>query len=148
MLEIHAMTQGHPLWEETLELANSCSWEAGGLLAKLMTENSFLDWERVFAACVDGKVAGYCTFSEKDEMPDKYDISPFIGFVFVDERYRGHRISGQMIEAAIEYARTLGYRKIYIMSGEEGLYEKFGFIAIGEYETIYDWTDQLFVRDI
>jgi len=148
MLEIHAMTQGHPLWDKTLELAATCSWEAGGLLAKLMAENSFLDWERVFAACVDGNVAGYCTFSEKDEMPDKYDISPFIGFVFVDERYRGHRISGSMIEAAIEYARTLGYKKIYIMSGEEGLYEKFGFTAIGEYETIYDWTDQLFVRDI
>lgn len=148
MLEIHAMTQGHPLWNETLTLAESCSWSAGGLLAKLMIENSFLERERVFAACEEGRVVGFCTFSEKDEMPDKYDISPFIGFVFVDEHYRGNRISGAMIEAAIEYARTLGYEKIYVMSGEEGLYEKFGFTAIGEYETIYDWTDQLFVRDI
>lgn len=148
MLEIHAMTRDHPLWNETLTFARNCSWFAGRLLAKLMAENSFLEWERVFAACEDGRVVGYCTFVEKDEMPDKYDISPFIGFVFVDERCRGRRISGQMIEAVIEYARTLGYEKIYVMSGEEGLYEKFGFAAIGEYETIYDWTDQLFVRDI
>jgi len=148
MLEIHAMTQGHPLWDKTLELAATCSWEAGGLLAKLMAENSFLDWERVFAACECGRVVGFCTLSEKDEMPDKYGFSPFIGFVFVDERSRGHRISGELIEAAIDYARTRGHEKIYVMSGEEGLYEKFGFTAIGEYETIYDWTDQLFVRDI
>ena len=137
MFEIHAMTKGHTLWNETQKFAETCSWFAGGLLAKLMAENSFLEWERVFAACEDGRVVGYCTFSEKDEMPDKYDISPFIGFVFVDEAYRGRRISGMMIEAVIEYARTLEYKKIYVMSGEEGLYEKFGFTAIGEYETIY-----------
>lgn len=34
------------------------------------------------------------------------------------------------------------------MSGEKGFYEKYGFELIGEYETIYDWTDQLFVKDI
>ncbi len=148
MLEIHEMTQGHSLWEKTIALTENCSWSAGRLLARLMRNNCFLDFERVFAACVDGKVVGYCTFSAKDEMPDRYDFTPYIGFVFVDEAYRGNRISGAMIEKAIEYARGLGYEKIYIMSGEKGLYEKFGFTAIGEYETIYDWTDQLFVRDI
>lgn len=148
MFEIHAMTPEHPLWNETATFAETCSWSAGGLLAQLMREKRFLEWERVYAACEDGRVIGYCTFSAKDEMPEKYDFSPFIGFVFVEESCRGQRISGRMIERVIEYARTLGYEKIYIMSGEQGLYEKYGFTAIGEYETIYDWTDRLFVREI
>ena len=28
-------------------------------------------------------IVGYCTFSERDELSDEYDYSPFIGFVFV-----------------------------------------------------------------
>ncbi len=66
----------------------------------------------------------------------KYVFSPFIGFVFVDENYRGKRISETLIKKVIEYANELGYENIYIMSGEQGLYEKYGFEKIGDYETI------------
>ena len=69
------------------------------------------------------KVAGFCTFAEKDELPEECKFTPFIGFVFVDEPYRGKRLSELMIQSAILYARELGYEKIYIMSGEIGLYE-------------------------
>ena len=34
------------------------------------------------------------------------------------------------------------------MSGEVGLYEKYGFEKVGDYETIYDSVDQLFVKTI
>lgn len=51
-----------------------------------------------------------------------------------------------MIQSAILYARELGYEKIYIMSGEIGLYEKYGFEKLGDYETIYGSIDQLFVK--
>ena len=96
--------------------------------------------------CVNGKVAGFCTFAEKDELPEECKFTPFIGFVFVDEPYRGKRLSELMIQSAILYARELGYEKIYIMSGEIGLYEKYGFEKLGDYETIYGSIDQLFVK--
>lgn len=99
-------------------------------------------------SCVGGRVAGFCTFAEKDELPEEYKFTPFIGFVFVDEPYRGNRISELMIQNVILYACGLGYEKIYIMSGEVGLYEKYGFEKVGDYETIYDSVDQLFVKTI
>lgn len=148
MTDIFAMTSGHELWEDTILFSENCSWKAGPFLAERMRRGDFADWERVFVACVDGKIAGFCTLSEKDELPAHYDFSPFVGFVFVGENYRGHRLSGQMLEIAADYARSLGYGKVYVMSGEVGLYEKYGFEKLGEYKTIYDTTDQLFVKSI
>lgn len=148
MTEIYLITAEHTYWEETISFAETCSWKAGPSLAKKMKENEFKEWERVCAVCVDGKVAGFSTFTEKDELSEQYDFTPFIGFVFVDEHFRGRRLSEMMIQSIVSYAKELGYEKVYIMSGEIGLYEKYGFVKIGDYETIYDSMDQLFVRSI
>lgn len=148
MTKLHLMTQGHPYWEETISLANRCSWRAGPLLAEKMKKNDFKEWERVCAACVGGKVAGFCIVAEKDELPEKYPFTPFIGFVFVAEEYRGKRLSEKMIQHGAAYACHLGYEQIYIMSGEIGLYEKYGFVKLGGFETIYGNVDQLFVMNI
>ena len=79
-----------------------------------MKNNDFNTWERVFVACVNGKVAGFCTLAEKDELPEEYQFTPFIGFVFVYEPYRGNRLSELMIQSAILYAReiTIFYKGI------------------------------------
>ena len=114
----------------------------------MMDDNSFLEWERVFIAMDGKKIVGFCNLTAKDELPEGYEFTPFIGFVFVDENHRGQRISELLVNEASSYAKSIGYRKVYIMSGEKGFYEKYGFELIGEYETIYDWTDQLFVKDI
>lgn len=142
------MTEGHKYWKETISFAERCSWKAGAFLAKKMQENEFKEWERVCAICVNGRVAGFSTFTERDELSEQYDFTPFIGFVFVDERYRGKRLSEMMIQSIISYAKELGYEKVYIMSGEIGLYEKYGFVKLGDYETIYGSVDQLFVQTI
>lgn len=146
MTEICLSTPESPLWEEIISLAERCSWRAGPLLARRMRERAFQEWERVCAACVNGKAVGFCTFTEKDELPEEYPFSPFIGFVFVSEPYRGRRISERMIQEIASYASGLGYGKLYILSGESGLYEKYGFQKSGCYRTIYGSTDQLFVR--
>ncbi len=142
--EILLITGRHPLWQKTLDYASSCSWRAGPYLARRMRENAFLDRERVIVAVRDGEIAGYCAFCEKDELPDTFAFSPFISFVFVDERFRGQRLSGRMIRRALRYAKELGYGWVYLMSGEKGLYEKYGFEKIGDYPTIYGSVDQLF----
>lgn len=129
-------------------MANRCSWKAGPLLAEKMKKNDFKEWERVCAACVGGKVAGFCIVAEKDELPEKYPFTPFIGFVFVAEEYRGKRLSEKMIQHGAAYACHLGYEQIYIMSGEIGLHEKYGFVKLGDFETIYGNVDQLFVMNI
>ena len=111
-------------------------------------ENAFKEWERVCVVCVNGKVAGFSIFAEKEELSEQYNFTSFIGFVFVDEQYRGRRLSEMMIQSIISYAKELGYDKVYIMSDEIGLYEKYGFVKLGDYETAYGSIDQLFVQNI
>lgn len=146
MIHIARMAPDHRLWNETLLLAANCSWKAGPVLAERMRSRAFHGWEQVFAACVGGRVAGFCTLAEKDELPQDNALTPFIGFVFVDEPHRGKRLSQRLIQSATAYARELGFESVYLMSGEIGLYEKYGFRKLGDYETIYGGTDQLFVR--
>ena len=147
-VEIHIMKRGHEYWDVTAKFALDCSWKAGGYLAKLMYENLFEDNERVLVVLIDGDIAGYCTYVNKDELAGEYDFAPFIGFMFVDERYRGKRLSEKLIQAACNHAEDNGFTKIYIMSGEVGLYEKYGFKYLGMYKTIYDTEEQLFEKDI
>lgn len=113
-----------------------------------MRANDFEANERVIAALHDGDIAALCTFSNRDELPPEYDFKPFVGFVFVDEKYRGRRLSGKLIDAACGIAREQGFTAIYLMRGEVGLYEKYGFRKIGDYGTIYGSVEQLFAREL
>lgn len=131
-----------------MEFADQCSWKAGPVLAVKMKENAFCDWERVFITCNNDRIVGFATLLAKDELPTCFEYSPFIGFLFVDESFRGHRLSQLMINAAVSYARNLGYNRVYILSGEIGLYEKYGFEKIGDFDTIYGSVDQLFTKVI
>ncbi len=145
-MDIFAITSDHPLWEKTRRFAEESAWPGGDFLAKQMRENRFLSWERVFVACEGEALLGYCDFTKKDELPETCDFSPFIGCVFVARAHRGSRISEKMIRAALRYAGSLGYKAVYLMSGELGLYEKYGFEKIGVYDTIFGTKEQLFVK--
>lgn len=147
-IDIQIMKNGHKYWKATANFAMNCSWRAGGYLTKLMYENAFAEEERVLVALVDGNIAGFCTYAKKDELPEEYDFTPFIGFMFVDEKYRGNRLSEKLIQTACNHAMNNGFTKMYIMSGEIGLYEKYGFEFLGMYQTIYDSEEQLFVKEI
>ncbi len=144
-MDFWGIMSGDKLWEETIAFAESCSWKAGAYLARQMRQNGFHDFERVFVACENGNIVGFCTFTEKDALPEEYGLSPFIGFVFVDEKYRGNRISEKLIKSVLKYAKGLGFERVYLTSREYGLYEKYGFEKIGDCKTIFGHDEQLFV---
>ena len=50
--------------------------------------------------------------------------------MFVEEGYRGHRLSQRLIQAALQEAKRLGYPAVYLISDHEGLYEKYGFVPV------------------
>lgn len=106
MEKIEILTFGHELWDRVIEYAETCSWGAGQVLAGKMRANDFEANERVIAALHDGDIAAFCTFSNRDELPPEYDFKPFVGFVFVDEKYRGRRLSRKLIDAACGIARA------------------------------------------
>ena len=147
-MEINVLKQGDPLWEKVIPFAADCPWSAGPYLARMMENGEFRDWERVISAFEEGEPAGFCTFTQYDSLPEETGFSPFIGFMYVDGRHRGHRLSQKMAEAAMDYARSLGYTEVYLTSDEKGLYEKYGFVPIGVFMTHRGVAEQLFRKDI
>ena len=126
---IKIITQEDVIWNKVKEYAENCSWRAGKALARAMERNSFEDWERVIIAVNDDSICGFCTV-EKTDCIKNIPYTPYISFVFVDEEYRGKRLSQALIEFSMEYLRSVGFKKVYFISDHENLYEKYGFNVI------------------
>ena len=66
----------------------------------------------------------------------------------IKKRYSCRHISSIPIEKDKLEKIVIAGQMIYIMSGEIGLYEKYGFVKLGDYKTVYGSVDQLFVQTI
>ena len=84
--------------------------------------NTFTDWERVIVALHENNIAGYCTVAKSDCTPN-VSYTPYIGYMFVDEKYRGHHLSQKLISYAISYLQTQGFHHVYLVSDHENFYE-------------------------
>lgn len=130
-LDVKKLTAADAEWNALADYAENCSWGAGRTLAEEMRQNHFTGWERVILAEDQGRIAGYCTVSGTDCIPD-VPYTPYIGMLFVGEEYRGKRLSQRMIDDASEYLKELGFSEVYLVSDHENLYEKYGFQVIDE----------------
>lgn len=136
-----------PLYEKLKDFAFNCSWVAGKHLAEMMRDRRFTDWESAFAAVKDGEIIGFCTLLKTDYYPENR-YSPWISSMFVDEKFRGKRITGKLIEAAENYAYHLGFEKVYIPSDMDGVYEKFGYKKIDTLVNYAGDTDSIFEKEL
>ncbi|MCM1024487.1 MAG: GNAT family N-acetyltransferase [Prevotella sp.] len=147
MIKIEKVDRSSVYFGRLTDYAKNCSWAAGNHLAALLENNAFTDWECAFAAVCDEQIIGFCTFMKTDYYPDnKY--SPWISTVFVDEKHRGKRISGQMIETVIEYAKSCRFSAVYIPSDMTGFYEKYGFEKIDTLENYGGEIDNIYMKNI
>lgn len=78
---------------------------------------------------IDDCIAEYCTFAKTDCIPD-LPYTPYIRYMFVEEQYRGNRLSVKLISSVLRYAKEHGFEKVYLISDHVNLYEKYGFIKI------------------
>lgn len=146
-MEVIKVEKETQYWLQLIEYADNCSWIAGKHLASMLRENAFQDWEAVFAAFVEDKIVGYCTFLKTDYYPENRYF-PWISSIFVDEAFRGRRMSGSMIHTVIEYAKKHNFKKVYIPSDMLGFYEKYGFEKIDELENYGGDMDNIFMKEI
>lgn len=146
-IEILRLTKDCPDWERMICYAKNCSWRAAGIhLAEMMTKDLFTDWESVFCAKQNEQIIGFCTFLKTDYYPENR-YSPWISSMFVQEEFRGHRLSRQLIKCAADYAKAIGFTRVYIPSHITGLYEKYGFQKIDVLVNYGGDTDNIFMRD-
>jgi len=144
---IISITKRDKLRNELINYSKNCNREAWPILAQKMEENIFLDWEKIFVAVDNSKIIWFCTFTKEDWIPN-CDYYPFVWFIFIDENYRWKRISEKMINAVEEYAKTLNFEKLYIVSDHKGLYEKYWFKKCNEKADEIGRIETIFCRNI
>ncbi len=147
-IRIMQVEKGTELAKRLLSFVENCSWEeVKEHVAQTIREWQFSDWETMFVAICDGKIVGMTSLMKEDYYPLP-EIFPWVSTVFVEEAYRGQRISEKLIDAANAYAKTLGFARTYIPSEYLGLYEKFGYHYVKDIVNYGGGTDHLFVKEI
>ncbi len=147
-VSVEKIERNTPRAEELLRFIENCSWEeAKDHLADLIRNWDLTGDEAVFAAVADNRIVGMATFLMTDYYPLP-EIFPWVSSVFVDEAYRGRRISGLLIGHANAYAKSLGCAKTYIPSSFFGLYEKYGYRYLRDIVNYGGETDHLFVKEL
>ena len=141
------LTSSDELWQKVRNYAEDCSWSAGKSLADAMDKQLFTDWERVIVALDQETICGYCTVAKTDCIPN-VSYTPYIGYMFVGEAYRGNRLSQKMIQYAMEYLKELGFTKVHIVSDHENLYEKYGFEVIDRKIAPWGSEEKIYVQEI
>lgn len=146
-MNIKSITASDEMWENVKMYAENCSWRAGKSLANNMNNNAFTDWQRVIIAVDKEKICGFCTVSKTDCIPD-VGYTPYIGYIFVEEAYRGNRISEKLIQYAMSYLKSVGFDKVYLVSDHVNLYEKYGFRVIERKIAPWGTEEKIYMREI
>ena len=145
-MNIKTITALDEMWENVKAYAENCSWRAGKSLANNMNSNAFSDWERVIIAVDKEDICGFCTVTKTDCIPD-VDYTPYIGYLFVDEAYRGNRLSEKLIQYAMNYLKSVGFDKVYLVSDHVNLYEKYGFRVIDRKIAPWGTEEKIYMRE-
>ena len=146
-MEIRQVVYKDEYWDKLIDFAKKSSWREGSIIAKNWEENNYLEWEKIFVAIEDNNIVGHCSLNNKDSIPD-IGYTPYIQSVFVNEQFRGNRLSEKLIAKAISYAKTLGFDKVYIISDHKNFYEKYGFEKIDEKNDYRGELQSIFAKNI
>lgn len=135
-------------WDNVANQISQVTWRAGKSLSEKMHSNYFTDWERVIVGrSSEGKLTSFCVVSKKDGLTDNR-ISPFIAYVFVSEEYHGYRLSEELLNIVVNYLKEQQFKVAFIVSGEIGLYEKYGYKKLKNRTTIHGDIENLFEKHL
>ncbi|MCI5620486.1 MAG: GNAT family N-acetyltransferase [Lachnospiraceae bacterium] len=113
-----------------LEQIGKCDWGAGQYLHQLLSENNLKNMvgeNALVPMLVDGEeLVAFCTFAPLDDIQPT-ELTPWIGFLYIFPKYRGHRYAGMLLDYGESIATVMGREYIYISTGHIGLYEKYGY---------------------
>lgn len=103
----------------------------------MLKENKVIGWMGLHEKeVVTGKVYGWKGSIVKPEIVSE-ELSPWITPLLVHPDERGNRYGKMLLEYARMEAGRLGYKVVYLTTGEIGYYEKYGFREVGL--TTFTW---------
>ena len=146
-MDFKLITSSDILWSDVRDYAKNCSWRAGKSLADAMDNNLFEEWERVVFVLDNHKICGYCTVAKTDCIPGLH-YTPYIGYLFVGEEYRGNRLGEKMIQYSMDYLKSVGFDRVYLVSDHENLYEKYGFKVIDKKPAPWGAVEKIYMKRI
>lgn len=125
-------------------------WRGGAFLYRLLRDGTFFDacgaGARVLLLTQGDRLISFCTYVERDDIPS--DLKPWMGFVYTFPQYRGHRYMQRLFDEVARLARQEHISKVYISTGEKGLYEKYGCKYIGEMPNQNGVPARIYVKEI
>ena len=131
---------------DVIQWAEKWDWGVGEIVANRLRNNNFKDWETIIIITSDEQYAGFCILEKKDDWGKALDLSltPFITSVYIDPKFRGQKLSEKLLDAACDFAHSLKFDTVYLISNQQNFYEKFGFEKFtktlthsGEMELVY-----------
>ena len=137
--------------EFIIEYLKNCKWGAGKFLYKLIIENNVKEVlgpiTKIVVLCDEENVVSFATYANVDCIADN-SLYPWIGFVYTDEKYRGHRYSKIVIDYILDKAKKDNYKMIYLATDHIGFYEKYGFKYLENRIDIYDEDSRIYYYDL
>ena len=83
----------------------------------------------------NGRIVGMFQFTYED-LEVRPDIYPWLANVYIDETYRNKGLCRKMMETVKENAKkNLEFNEIYLYTKHHGLYEKFGWKYVSDFDT-------------
>ncbi len=146
-MRIVEITQNSGEKAALIAYARSCSWQGtGAYFAELLANDEFEETEYVIAAVDGDEIVGFAALV--NESCVEYErLSPWLDFLFVDERYRGKGLARRMVEHIISAAMEKGARSVYLCTvSHEKMYNRLGFEAM--YRAKTDGNDECTIMKV
>ena len=116
--------------EHWLEKIGESDWIAGRFLRDLLKNDGLGDYSgenaRVLLLTEGEELLSFCTLSDWDDIYPT-ELTPWLGFVYTFPEHRGKGCMGRLIDHAAELSKNDGFRRLYVCTDQEGLYEHYGF---------------------
>jgi len=133
-------------YSDVIQWAEKWDWGVGEIVAKRLCKRSFKDEDSAIVLTINEKLAGFCLLEKTDSWGTDLDdtLTPFITAMYIDPQYRGQKLSKILIEAACNAAYSFSFNAVYLISSQQGYYEKFGFEIFAQTVTQLGETEPVF----
>ena len=137
--------------KEYIAFLEQCKWSAAKFFADIIKEKTYekhLGEKPTAFFLLDGEnIVSFCTLSQKDVIDDE-KLSPWIGFVYTSQQYRGNSYSKIVIDQALKIAKSKNCERVYLATDHIGLYEKFGFEYLENRIDVWNENSRIYYFDL